>query len=56
MADQFLEIIERAILEAERINCDFGDFVDGLRDMHDELSTRLNLAEDELSNLDGRGD
>lgn len=54
--DRFAEIIERAISEAEAIDCAFCDFVDGLRDMHNELYSRLSNAEDELNNLDGQGD
>jgi hypothetical protein len=44
----FEKIAEAAVLQAEKVSCPLRDFVQGLRDIRDEIQHRLELAEDEL--------
>lgn len=45
---KFTEIAQRAIIEAEKIDCPFAVFVEGLRSMMIDIGERLGMAEDEL--------
>lgn len=48
---KFEKIAREAIEKAEKINCPFDKFVEGLRDMLIALRERLDIAEDELTNM-----
>ena len=53
--EQFESIAERAIEEAEQVNCPFPEFVDGLKSIAQELMDHWSLAKSELrSKHDGR--
>lgn len=49
--EQFNTIGQQMISRAERVKCDFGDFVAGLRSMKSEIEMRLMGAEEELENM-----
>ena len=45
---KFIEIAQRAIREAETVECSLEEFADGLGEMIDELSERHTLVIDEV--------
>lgn len=49
---QFQTIGEQMISRAERVRCEFDEFVEGLRHLKSELEMRLMGAEEELENMD----
>lgn len=52
-SDRFEEIAQHAIGEAERVDCGFDAFVEGLETMVDEIKHRLDLAKDEQRTSQG---
>lgn len=49
---KFVAIAERAIHEAERIECSLGDFAEGLKAIYLEVKDRWELAADEAGPSD----
>lgn len=52
---KFTEIAQRAISEAEKIDCPFAVFVEGLRSMMIDIRERHEMAEDELRGREREG-
>lgn len=48
MESRFAAIAQRALRDAEEIDASFEAFVEGLKEMSDEINGRLQLAEEEL--------
>lgn len=52
LGDEFQDIAQRAISEAEGIKCPFSTFVAGLKTIVGELTDRLRCAQDEMAAME----
>lgn len=48
LEERFVKIAQRAIEDAEHVECDGADFVEGLKVIRSEIQSRLEGAEEEF--------